>query len=149
MSGGKPHFHPFSCTGRKHPMEIRYSTILIWLIKGQRPSGHHSSFYCTPSLSKQCKKKVSCKEGGKNKKNKKLPQLGVNKSGTQNTTQSKQKKNILMLHFKVGFGAPPALSESLQIEAAWLCMNAGEELHRNHNKRWKDSSQKWIFFPCI
>lgn len=89
--------------------------------------------------------KVSCKEGGKNKKNKNIPQLRLNKSGMQNTTQSKQKKTYLTA-FQGWLCSPQAQSESLQIAAAWLWLNAGQELHRNHNKRWKGCSQKWIFF---
>lgn len=42
LSRGKSHFHPFNCTGRSHPTEVMYSTMLIWLIQGRQPSGHHS-----------------------------------------------------------------------------------------------------------
>lgn len=73
---------------------------------------------------------------------------------TCKTPPKANRKKILVLYFKLGFAAPPVQSESLQIAAAWLCVNAGEELHRNHNKRWKGCSQSGFFslafnFPAV
>lgn len=81
------------------------------------------------------------------------------------------RKKISLLRFKLGFAAPvqvelllsrcpsaawthPVLRtlhhpRSLQAAAAWHCVNAGEELHRNHNKKWQGCSQSGLFFPTF